>query len=138
MGNTSAMRIEGWEKRLADYIEAAKDAPFVWGSHDCALWSALWLKECTGKDFAQDWLGLYSTEEEAHNLIASRGYLAVSDIADDHLEIRPVILAQRGDLVLHPTTGALGICAGRTSYFAGIEGQIEIPTTECARAWKVG
>lgn len=132
------MRIEGWEGRLAQYIADAKEIPFSWEAHNCAFWAAYWVKDCTGQDFVSDWIGQFASEEEAHTLMQSRGYSQVADIADAHLEIKPVMLAQRGDLVMHPITGGLGICSGRLSYFPGPEGLLETLTSECPRAWKVG
>lgn len=128
------MRIEGWERRLADYLE--DDRPFSWGEHDCALWCARWVMLCTGADYASPWIGRYSNEAEAEALLKERGYSVYSDIADAHLEVKPVMLAQRGDIVLR-ANGSLGICDGRMSHFIAPEGMIAEPTSTCIRAWKV-
>jgi hypothetical protein len=129
------VRIEGWESRLAAYIESA--GPFAWGERDCALWCAGWVKECTGQDFLADWQRQYSTEEEARALMVRRGFRDAQAVADAHLQERPLKLAQRGDIVLHPC-GALGICNGRFSHFLGESGPFKENTLDCRRAWQVG
>lgn len=131
------MRVPGWEGRLAAYIEAAQTEPFAWGSHDCALWAATWVQICTGGDYVSDWRGKYKTEAGAARLMLKRGYAGVEAIADDHLEEKPVRLAMRGDLVLHPS-GALGICHGLRSLFVTADGLIAEKTLACPHAWGVG
>lgn len=131
-------RLSGWENKLAAYIEAARHEPFAWGRHDCALWAALWVKECTGDDFATPWLGRYSTAKGAALSMRRRGYDGVDAVADAHLAPRAVGLARRGDLVSHPADKALGICAGRMGLFVTLAGLTEVKTLACPRAWAVG
>jgi hypothetical protein len=102
------MRIEGWESRLADHVREAYGNPFRWGAHDCALWAARWVRDCTGNDFLSDWEGKYKSELGARRLMKRRGYESVADIADEHLVEIPVGLAKRGDLLLHPIDGGAG------------------------------
>ena len=131
------MRVEGWERQLTEYLVAAAQRTPEWGAHDCALWAAGWVKVCTGRDHVTDWVGTYSTETGAARAMRRRGYQSVADIATAHLEEKPVMLAQRGDLVLHPLTDSLGICNGRVSQFVGGTGAIVIDTLACTRAWAV-
>lgn len=129
------MRIVGWESLLAAYIENPQ--PFEWGKNDCALWSAAWVKQCTGHDFISKWIGKYKTEKGAATLMKKRGYRHPADIADDHLVIVPAMLARRGDLVLHPAQDSLGICNGLKSYFLTQSGYTAVNTNQCRRAWRV-
>lgn len=130
------MRKEGWESKLAAYLEAARVTPFAWGAHDCALWAARWVFECTGVDHFSDWLGQYSSREEAQSLMRARGFQGVAAIADAHLPHRPVPLARRGDLLLHPS-GTLGICGGREGCFPAPQGLLVAATLDCPKAWSV-
>lgn len=130
------MRVDGWESRLAGYLEQARHQPFAWGENDCALWSARWVRTATGRDFLPDWRGRYSTRLGAVRLMKRRGYDGVEDIADAVLPPVPPQFARRGDLVLHPQ-GALGICAGRLAYFLGEAGPTALETAACPAAWKV-
>jgi hypothetical protein len=128
--------VEGWESLLASHIKRAASMTFAWGSNDCALWCADWVKAATGSDFGEDWRDRYSTEEELAELMGRRGFFSVGDIADRNLAPKPLNFARRGDIVLHPL-GALGICAGATSYFLMESGITRIGTLRCLKAWEV-
>lgn len=131
------MRVEGWERMLADYLGAAAAVPLEWGRHDCALWAATWARACSGNDAVSTWIGKYTTEQGAAREIRRRGFTCVADIADAHFAETPLALAGRGDMVLHPTTGSLGICNGRVSQFVGAAGAVRVDTLACTRAWAV-
>lgn len=128
------MRVEGWESRLAQYLETP--TPFAWGSNDCALWSARWVKDCTENDYTGDWVGFYRTKRGAAIRMGRLGFANVAAIAAAHLTERPVLTAQRGDLILHPS-GALGICNGLKSHFLTESGLLIENTLECIHAWAV-
>jgi hypothetical protein len=131
------MRNQGWEQALYDYLEASKNTPFIWGQTDCAIWASTFVDQITGTNHAAQWAGLYDTEEGATALMIARGYANPEAIADAALTSRPVKTAQRGDLMLHPC-GALGLCAGRLSYFlTPTHGLTPLPTTHCTKAWAV-
>ncbi|WP_020476268.1 DUF6950 family protein [Zavarzinella formosa] len=131
------MRIEGWEGRLASYLNTSKDLTFEWGRTDCALWAATWVRSCTGEDFLSDWIGKYKTERGAATLMRKRGFQSVADIADAALPVIPVTLARRGDLVLHPVDGCLGIGNGVKSHFLTFKGHTLVDTLACSKAWGV-
>jgi hypothetical protein len=132
------MRVQGWEKRLAEDLHESQARPFAWGTRDCALWAAFWVRDCTGEDFTGDWLGRYSTGRGARVRMARLGFKDVGAIADAHLTPKPVTLARRGDLVLHPVTSSLGVCEGVKSHFLTPSGVTTVPTLSCAAAWGVG
>lgn len=128
------MRVEGWETLLADYVASAP--AFQWGETDCALWTAEWVRRCTGADHTQAWRGKYRTKAGAATLMKRRGFTGPEGIAAAHLEEIPAPTARRGDLVLHPQ-GALGICTGRHSVFLTETGITSFETLGCGRAWRV-
>ncbi len=130
------MRVDGWERLLAEYIEAAHRTPHAWGTNDCALWAAGWVRTATGSDYLADWAGLYQSELGACRLMKKRGYRNPEAVADAHLTGIPVDLARRGDLLLHPH-GALGICGGVNGYFLTATGVTTFPARQCPRAWLV-
>ena len=132
------MRIEGWEQSLAEYIKAAEGQAFEWGIRDCALWASGWVRLCTGQDYVSEWEGRYKTERGAKTLIRRRGYQSVEGVADARLTVVPVMIARRGDLLLHPHGDCLGICAGRNGYFLEVQaGLTHVPTFDCPKAWAV-
>lgn len=132
------MRVPDWESLLAEYLAASAGTEFDWGEHDCALWAGTWVLLCTGRDFVSRWKGRYRTARGARVMMTRLGYRGPESVADEALPARPVPLARRGDLVLHPG-GALGVCAGRRSHFlAEPAGLTALDTLACGRAWAVG
>ena len=129
------MRAPGWEMLLPRYV--AESGPFAWGSNDCALWAAKWVRLCTGQDFTADWEGRYTTAAGAARRMLDLGYANVAEIASAALPEKPVAMAVRGDLLLHPS-GALGICTGLQGSFLSADGLIADRTLDCERAWGVG
>lgn len=60
--------------RLQQYFDAvAAVPPVVWGESDCCSWPAKWVEREIGKAVA---LPRYTTQQEAHALIAAAGGLA--------------------------------------------------------------
>jgi hypothetical protein len=130
------VRPQGWESLLAAHIASAR--PFAWGENDCVLWCADWVKTVTGIDPAQDWRGKYTSEDDARSILNAIGCLNWSDLAGTCLSEIPVSRAQRGDILLHPINGCLGICDGAHAYFLTQRGVTRIGFTQCPKAWKVG
>ncbi|WP_020471457.1 DUF6950 family protein [Zavarzinella formosa] len=129
------MRVEGWELLLHEHLSGA--APFAWGSNDCALWSAAWVRKATGRDCAAEWAGRYTTENELRDLMRERGHRTTADIADaTGFPSVHVAFARRGDIVLHPQR-CLGICDGLHSHFLTKSGLTRLMTLACVKAWKV-
>ena len=129
------MRKQGWELVLADYLLAKPE--FRWGVNDCALWVSSFCDDVTGSDHARKWLGRYDDEAGALALMAERGYANPEAVADANLKPKSILLAGRGDCVLHPQ-GALGLCDGRRSYFLTEDrGLIAWPTLKCLKAWEI-
>ncbi len=130
------MRKEGWEKILHDHLATTK--PFVWGENDCALWCADWVLKATGEDFSVDWRGKYFSEETLQTLMMEAGFTTAEEIADSTaFSIIPITFSQRGDVVLHPTQGCLGICNGMFSHFLTESGLTRVSTLKCKKAWRV-
>ena len=131
------MKCEGWEKVLREYIEEAKNATFEWGEHDCCLFAARYVDAVTGTEHTKEWHGRYRTEAEAYALMATRGMAGPIAIADANLRRKDVARAGRGDIVSFEG-GAIGICAGRYSYFfVESKGLSALPTLKCKNAWEV-
>lgn len=58
---------------LSDFLARAGRLGFAWGTHDCMLFAADWVCECTGRDPAAAWRGTYTNEAEALALIQDAG-----------------------------------------------------------------
>jgi len=130
------LRAEGWESLLAGHIKLAYSRPFAWGSHDCVLWCAEWVRLATGADHAEKYRGAYHTAAGAKALLRKKRLASPEAVADRFLRAKPVMLARRGDVVLHPQ-GVLGICHGHHSHFLTADGVLAVPTLSCPKAWGV-
>lgn len=127
-------RPERWEGMLADHIASA--GPFAWGTIDCVLWCADWVRQMTGTDHADGIRGTYADEAGAKVALASLGFASISDLIGHYLPETPAKKARRGDIMLHPMDIA-GICDGAHAYFLTENGVTRIPFTACTKAWKV-
>lgn len=136
-------RIEHWPSALHALIEARKNEPFAWGSHDCCMFAGDCAREIVGVDLFAQYRGEYSTALGAARIWSREGGVeALIEKACDAAEFPPVpvLMAQRGDLVLFDTERgpALGICLGAESWFTGLDGLTSIHTHQCRKAWRVG
>ena len=130
------MRIEHWEIALHDAIQAARERPFSYGTHDCATFAFNVRLALTGEDVAAEWRGRYSTELGAKRMLTRLGHEDVAGLATHHLgEPQPVGLSRRGDIVL--IDGALGVCVGAKCAFAGHSGLVFHRLLDCTKAWRV-
>ena len=55
--------------QLESYIKREAFQPFKWGVCDCALFTAGWVKECTGFDPAERYRGTYDSPITANRII---------------------------------------------------------------------
>lgn len=134
------MRVRGWEQALHAVTRRAMRRAYSWGEHDCALFAADCVAAVTGEDFAADFRGRYSTEEEAQAVLASLGCASVADLPGRFglPECLPTE-ARRGDVVLIPGAAGefLGIVDGRTAVGPGPRGLAHVPLSGALKAWRV-
>ncbi len=130
-------------ERLADGLAAARDRPFAWGRHDCALFACELVGAATGVDYAADFRGRYRSAAGAARLLkrfAGGGLEAAAEkiTRDNGLEEVPPLMAQRGDFVLVDETAgpALGVCLGSHIVAAGPMGAVLRPLDAARRAWR--
>lgn len=126
-------KVDGWERILRDEIDAARDLPFVWGSHDCATWAGGVRASLRGEE--KPLWGKYRSERGAMLWLARRGYSDLEAAGRDILgePLASPLLAQRGDVVL---AVAFGICLGAEVAFVGDDGLYGKPLTEARLAWR--
>ncbi len=138
--NAGSTRLPGWELRLAEAIEAARDRPFRWGRHDCAIWAFDLRRDITGSyDVAALWRGRYTTGRGAVRVMRRLGWPSLGAAGRDLLgEPLPSLnLAQRGDLVLANTGLGFGVCVGARAAGIAPEGLVLVPLATCALAWPI-
>ena len=62
---------------LAEYLTLAASRPWSWGTDDCCLFVADWVRLRTGVDGAAPWRGRYRTELGCARLLNRKGGLLV-------------------------------------------------------------
>ena len=133
------MRLPDWEARLGAYLAEARDTPFAYGVHDCALHGGSVVLAITGEDHAAPFRERYSTALGAARALRTIGAGSLEATFDSHLEEKPVAFAARGDLVM--ADGAIGVCIGGDALFVGqedgAEGLVRLPRSTWTKAWKV-
>lgn len=122
MGNPGLMAddtghagIEARARQLESYLASARNAPFIWGSHDCALFAADWVAERMGVDPAADLRGRYDDEAGARELLGDDAAAAIAALAAEAgLEELSPRFARRGDVLLFDQEGwpTLALCIG--------------------------
>lgn len=149
-----AVRKEGWERALFDYIKAARKRPFSWGEFDCCLFAADVIEILTGIDPAVDFRGRYETAAGALRVMKKEGG-DIDGLAEKifpALDIWPLPsprLARRGDILrlvipgTLPAFGGMGaVCLGASVAVLTDDGMMSVPLTLAARefaakAWRV-
>lgn len=133
-----SLRVDQWPEILAAEIERARNRPFQWGTHDCALMAADIVLAMTGVDYAAEFRGRYRSALGAARLLKRGGGLWA--VLDRQLGASvPAAMAQRGDVVLarFAAGDTAGVCVGGQSAFPGLQGVVFRPTIECLAAWRV-
>jgi hypothetical protein len=143
-------RVQDWPTLLFHFIESRRSTPFAWGRHDCCLFAADGILAQTGLDLAAGiFRGKYRDALGAARLVRKHGgieAIAVKGCARFGYKPVPVLMAQRGDMVLLPASAtgnpgkgpALGVCVGAEAAFPGASGLVFLPMASCRRAWRIG
>src|SRR5690606_22731839 len=69
-----AERFTNWRTALNDYVHSVMSKPFIWGTHDCALWAAGAVLAMTGYDPAEKYRGRYKTLIGGLRLLRKDGF----------------------------------------------------------------
>lgn len=129
-----------WEAALSDWLIACAHRPYVFGEHDCGLFSAGAVLAMTGADPAEPFRGRYNSKWSAEDLLADLGHDSLESYLDSLFPQVPAGRAQRGDLAWHD--GAVGVVAGSFALFVGqiddAPGLVRVPRAMWAKAWAVG
>lgn len=129
--------MEGWERRLNDFIEARRRCPFAWGSNDCVTFAGGVLEAITGHLI---WAPIWTNEDEAlRALVPLRGLeaatAAILGPPDDNWR-----LMRRGDVAIIEQDGrlSLAVCAGANLVGPGLLGLETKPLSAARKFWRVG
>ena len=137
------MRKLDWPERLAEVVASAQDAPYVLGQWDCLRFCCTAINSMTGIDYWPMFAG-YKTKRQALVTIA-RIAPTLGDAVTKVLqtEPRPMLQAQRGDVVLYRDLLAeehLGLCLGSRVAVLEAGGLLHLPLTDAGlvSCWRVG
>lgn len=133
-----------WRSDLSAYIHSVARAEFLWGQHDCALFSAGAVEVMTGVDIGSEYRGKYKTLAGGLKLLKRKGFDNHAQLAASLFEEIPVAMASVGDIAaIEVETGgvyALGVVQGPRIYVVRPDesglGTVDLLTA--ARAFKVG
>ncbi len=139
-------RVQDWPTLLFHFIEKRRHEPFAWGRQDCCLFACDGILAQTGLDPAAGMFrGKYRDALGAARLVKKHGgveAIAVKVCARLGYAPVPVLMAQRGDVVLWDVPDAmkcaLGVCIGAEAVFPGPDGLVFSEMKICRRAWRVG
>lgn len=124
---------------LREYLYGHRGRALRPGKHDCALFAAGWVKACSGRDLAADWVGRYGSFEEGQALLEGAGHADHVDLAAHHLEELPGWMAARvGDIAVMEEAGhlAFGIVGGAYVHVLGLRGLDILPLSRAIRLFR--
>lgn len=135
-------RVEGWEGRLAAFLEARRDMPFAWGPNDCISFGIAAVRVITGTLVREV---TWATALGAAREIEREGGLerAISSVlGQPHDNWRR---ARRGDVVLTGSNelaadegGPVMLCVGELIVGPGVERMQALSVTMARKVWRVG
>jgi hypothetical protein len=132
-------RLSDWRTNLLTWLASTARSPFVYGAHDCALFTLGGVAAMTGHDLAAPFRGRYGTLAGGIRILRKAGYRDhVALVAASFDEIAP-IFAQVGDIaVIDSVDGpALGLVQGEFIYALSRERLDLLPLLDARRAFRV-
>lgn len=139
-------RRHDWPERLIAVIEAARQQPYVLGTHDCLRVACAAVEALTGTDFWPRFSGKrgYKTKRQALACIAriapSLGEAVTATLG---VSPAPTLSAWRGDIVLYRDEQGedhLGVCMGRLVVLTAPEGTLSMALDHpgLLASWRIG
>lgn len=130
--------------QLSAFLDAAAGRPFAYGSFDCLLFPAEWVRTATGRDPAAAWRGRYRTALGcARVLKRNGGLMALASAGMESVGMAETSGPEAGDVgVLRVVTPggegeAGGVCMGPGRWAVlGLSGLL-VDGFEVVKAWRV-
>lgn len=136
-----ARRLDGWEVRLYQTVDAARVRPYRMGENDWLSLACEVVKTLTGVEHWSALAGRYSTTPEGMALMRAEYAQDFDDAISLLFGRAPVTIerAQRGDLVkyLDGQDPHLCVCLGIDSVLLAASGMRVLPTRQGEKVWKV-
>lgn len=135
-------RVEGWERRLAIFLEERRTMPFAWGPNDCITFGIDAVQAITGVRVREV---TWTSAVEAMREIDREGGLerAISSaLGTPHDNWRR---SRRGDVVLTGSNelaadegGPVMVCIGAQLVGPGADRMQALPVSMARKVWRVG
>ncbi len=130
-------RLDGWEQRLAAFIEQRRMRPFEWAGNCCASFAIDAVETVTGR---RVWNVTWGTATEAARVIAKAGGLdaaATSVLGPSTSDWRK---CRRADVALVETDArqSLAICTGQSLTAPGTRRLEHLPLNAALAVWRIG
>lgn len=131
------MRRPDWPQRLVEYVEAHRQTPFAWGTHDCCRFAAGAVEAMTDENpmAAFD----YGNERQALRLIRDAGTLDALMYRTLGESLPSVAYAKRGDVVISDLGNGptVGVVLGADAVYAAPVGLFFQPAQSARAAWRI-
>lgn len=130
-------RLDDWEVRLNDFIEAHQGVEFEWGKTDCGMFAMACVEAVTGERIGP----AYKSQAGAGRALNRNGG-SIEALVDKLLPAREApAFAQRGDIILTDEDN-LAVCMGKFAYVVGEDdeghGLLRVLMHQWKKAWRVG
>lgn len=134
------MRLPGWEKALANYIEEVRHTPFKRGEHDCFIFAVKCEEAISGVTrFPELYQAKYHNLFGANKAFIKNGYRGMLNCIDSRCIEIDVNFMQRGDWVaIDSHEGlAIGVCVGNKIAGVGEDGLVFLDNSKAKAAWSI-
>lgn len=138
-------RLNDWQTNLSFLLEAKRNEPFSFPTHNCLMFCLDAIEAVTGNDHSIAYSGKYQTEKQAAAMLRKIDKVKTTQQLLElklNQTLQPISFARMGDIVLTdgldvgiqlPTDIKLfglvpGVCYGQFSYFVGEQGLVQTET----------
>ncbi len=133
------MRVENWEKKLADYIEENRNKKFDMPNHNCGSFTLEWEKVLTNQTRFPEFYQKFKSVEDFMKILNKYGFKSWISLCNKRLTKISTKLAKRGDLVCvrQKNSFCMGICLGQKCAFLGNQKMEFFSLDEVCYAWRL-
>lgn len=134
------MRVDGWDVRLLEALEAQMAGPFAWGERDCATLFAAAVTAVTGTDRSAPFRP-WGSERTARRRLAAAGVRSVLAFCEREFDEIVPADARRGDVGFTADPAPL-VCplviVGEFAVGRSEDGIVHVDRSHLTRCFKVG
>ena len=133
------MRVENWEKKLANYIEKHRNKKFNFPIHNCCRFTLDWEKELTNQTRFPEFDKKLQSYQDFEEILNKCGFKNPISLCNKRLTKISTKLAKRGDLVCvrQKNSFCMGICLGQKCAFLGTQKMEFVSLNEVCYAWRL-